>query len=64
MNEPYLQKVSLSEKTGRISSSWTISTSSQTDVARWGLFVPPNDKRKKTHLALWMKRHPELIERA
>lgn len=64
MTEPNLEKVLLSEKTGRVSAVWYISTSSQADVARWGLFAPSNDARKQSVLALWMKRHPNLIEKA
>ncbi|MFQ5831563.1 MAG: hypothetical protein ACE5H4_02580 [Candidatus Thorarchaeota archaeon] len=56
--------ISYSEQTGRVSVKWTTATSSQEDVAMWGIQAPPNDKRKRRILEKWMKAHPRRVKEA
>jgi hypothetical protein len=57
-------KISFSEKTGRVSVEWRLRNSSQEDGARLGVIAPPIHVKKKERLLSWMKRHPELVQKA
>jgi hypothetical protein len=59
-----MSKISLSEKTGRVSVEWTLRNSSQEDGARLGVLAPPIHVKKKKRLLEWMDRHPEFVEKA
>ena len=55
----YFSKISLFEKTGRVSAVWSVSTSNREDTIRLGLLAPPNCDRKSKSFTEWLLRQPK-----
>ncbi|MFW9804555.1 MAG: hypothetical protein ACFFFC_17995 [Candidatus Thorarchaeota archaeon] len=60
MRKPRFIRLSLSKRTGQVTSQWQTRTRQQKDAAMWALRVPPNDNQKRRRLMSWFRRHPEL----
>jgi hypothetical protein len=61
MRKPRFTRLSMSKRTGRVTSQWHTRTRRQKDAAMWAHRVPPNDFRKRKRLLNWFHRHPELL---
>jgi hypothetical protein len=55
----YFSKISLFEKTGRVSAVWSASTSGMENTIRLGLLAPPNCGRKSYAFTEWLLRQPK-----
>lgn len=61
---PVLLQINWSEKTGRVSASWTLSVGEQVSIAKWGLIALPNDIVKREKFIKWLRRNPEKVSEA
>lgn len=53
--------ITLYEESGRISVRWEALVNNQSDVVRFALLAPPNDRRKRTTVLKWLRRYPDLV---
>jgi hypothetical protein len=61
-SSPYIESISLSIKTSRISIQYKIMFSESKYVARFGLLAMPKDRIKKAKFLSWMKRNSGIVQ--
>ncbi|MHA2143504.1 MAG: hypothetical protein ACXADD_18660, partial [Candidatus Thorarchaeota archaeon] len=60
----YFMGLNYSEVTGRVSAHWTVKVGRNLHAALLGLIAPPNDRKKRAKLFVWMKQNPDKVKKA
>jgi hypothetical protein len=62
MTTPYLNRITLFEGTGRLSSLWKAETNSNMDAIRAGILTTPDDIRKKKATEEWLRTRRDEVQ--